>query len=108
MINQENLKKILPEIVTRIAINYPVAYINSISFYVKHKMVAACFWNEKNSAHETSCFEIMKNEQTGCFIYVANTEIQQAEVEITGTDEHGRDFLVSLPYQHLIRYSLAS
>lgn len=39
MLSIENLKAILPGIVTRVAINYPIAYINSVSFIVKIQLL---------------------------------------------------------------------
>lgn len=109
MLSPENLKKILPGIVTRVAINYPIAYINSVSFIVKNKMVAACFWNEKkNSSALPSSFALGSDSKSGCFIFHATDEIHNSEIEITGTDERGNDFIVSLPYHHLINYRLAS
>lgn len=109
MLSPENLKKILPGIVTRVAINYPIAYINSITFIVKNKMVAACFWNEnKQAENNNKSFTIDQAQKTGCFIFHSTENIQDGEIEIIGTDEKGKDFMVSLPYQHLIRYRLAS
>lgn len=109
MMNLENLKKLLPGIVTRVAINYPIAYINSISFIVKNKMVAACFWNEKKH-DELKQFALLSDidHTSGCFIFNAIDDVRGGDIEITGTDETGNDFLVSLPYHHLIQYRIAS
>ncbi len=112
MLSIENLKAILPGIVTRVAINYPIAYINSVSFIVKNTIVAACFWSEKHEeAAKRLALAFHQDNNSSCFIFQTGTEaadIQHGEIEITGTDEKGKDFIVSLPYQHLIRYRMAS
>ncbi|MBK9454825.1 MAG: hypothetical protein IPO24_04200 [Bacteroidetes bacterium] len=108
-VESRKFKKDTSGIVTRVAINYPIAYINSVSFIVKNKMVAACFWNEKkNSSALPSSFALGSDSKSGCFIFHATDEIHNSEIEITGTDERGNDFIVSLPYHHLINYRLAS
>jgi len=108
MLSSESLKRILPEIVTRIAIDYPIAYINSISFHVKNKMVAACFWNENPKTRMPEHFTFDEHSHNGCYIFYSSADIVSSDVEITGTDESGQDFLVSLPFQHLIRYQIVS
>ncbi|MEZ5013738.1 MAG: hypothetical protein R2794_05555 [Chitinophagales bacterium] len=109
MLSPEKLKYILPSVVTRIAIQYPIAYIDSVSFLVKNTLVAACFWSKKqNDQKEEVYFGIDDNEHSGCYIYASTADIQQAFVEITGKDESGQDFLVSVPYQLILQRSAAA
>lgn len=108
MLNPEILRNILPGIVTSVAVNYPIAYINSITFQVKNKMVAACFWNHKKEMKKPEQFFTIDNHRSGCYIFHSNEDILNSEVEILGTDASGRDFIVSLPYEHIVRYKIAS
>ena len=108
MLSLQNLKNILPEIVTKIAINYPIAFINSVSFNLNEKVVAACFWNENPNINKPENFTFDYHSNAGCYIFYSSADIVNSNIEISGTDESGKDILVSLPYQHLIRYQLAS
>jgi hypothetical protein len=98
------LKNILPSIVTRAALSYPIAYINSISFLAKNKLIAACFWN--NATHENSLnfygTDIPSVHYPGCYIYNPEESIELAEVEISGTDDKGGAFIVMLPIPEFI------
>ncbi|MFI5170948.1 MAG: hypothetical protein ACHQFW_01080 [Chitinophagales bacterium] len=108
MMNPEFLKKILPGIITQVAINYPVAYINSISFNVKNKIVAACFWNDKNGVAGQKNYFKIDPDGPGCFIFHSNEDIKTGEIEITCTDQSGSSFLVTLPYDLTMNYKIAS
>ena len=101
MLHPDILRQILPGLVTSVAIQFPVAYIRSISFHVHEKLVAACFWQQEES--RTATFSIgERNMRSGCYIYHYGENIRESEVEITGMDESGKEFLISLPYQHIM------
>ncbi len=104
MVNLQLLKNILPAIVTKAVLSYPVAYIYSVSFLAKNKLIAACFWN--NAKHETALNfdsgQISAPQYPGCYIYNSDENIEMAEVEISGTDDKGSAFIVMLPCMSLI------
>ncbi|MBK8343309.1 MAG: hypothetical protein IPL12_08390 [Bacteroidetes bacterium] len=113
MLSIENLKAILPGIVTRVAINYPIAYINSVSFIVKNTIVAACFWSEKyEEVAKRLALAFHQDNNSGCLFFKREPKPQifsMAKFEITGAPmKKEKIFVVSLPYQHLIRYRMAS
>ena len=109
MLSPEYLKKLIPGIVTRIAITYPFDYIESISFFAKHKLIASCFWRiPKERESDMQELHIGKNCFPGCYIYNCNETLDTSEVEIIGTDTDGRNFIVSLPLTHFIGLKIAS
>lgn len=100
----EKIKNLIPGIITRIAITYPFFYIDSISFLVKHKLIAACFWNPQNTEPDSDHFiQVGSGIFPGCYIYQDMDELKISEVEITGRDEQGRNLLVSLPLMHITK-----
>ncbi|HMX03181.1 MAG TPA: hypothetical protein PK511_00555 [Chitinophagales bacterium] len=101
MLHPEILRQILPGLVTSVAIRFPVAYIRSITFHVHEKMVAACFWQQEEQ--RAAPFTIGENNmRSGCYIYNYDENIRESEVEITGMDESGKAFLISMPYNRIV------
>jgi len=102
MSGTEQIKHLIPGIVTRIAISYPFAYIDSVSFMIKNKLIAACFWNHKKSEPGSIHFaQVGADTFPGCYIYQSTEDIRRSEIEITGRDEQGRNMLLTLPLQHI-------
>lgn len=102
MSGTQQIKNLIPGIITRIAISYPFVYIDSISFTLRSKLIAACFWNHKKTEEGSALFMEMGSDIfPGCYIYQDADDIKTSDVEITGRDEQGRNMLVALPLRHI-------
>ncbi len=102
MSGAEKIKRLIPGIITRMAITYPFVYIDSVSFSVKDKLIAACFWNHKKADLTSEHFvQIGSDIFPGCYFYQQMDELKTSEIEVTGRDEQGRNMLVTMPLGHI-------
>ncbi len=102
MLHPEIMKQIVPGLVTSVALQYPVAYIRRIAFFVRNKMVAACFWSEEQQDAHTAFMIDERDAHSSCYIYQHGENLRESEVEISGMDEQGNAFIISVPYQRII------
>lgn len=101
MLHPELLKQVLPGLVTSVALQYPIAYIRSISFHLHNKIVAACFWQSNGTDITPRLSTTTRDSDNGCYIYHYGENLRDSEVEISGTDESGKEFVISLPYARI-------
>ena len=109
MIGPENLKHMITAIITRIAITYPFFYIDSVSFLIRNKLIAACFWTKQSADHnQQHVLEIGRDIYPGCYIYQSTADYKTTEVEISGRDAQGKNILVSLPLTHITSFGFSN
>ncbi len=108
MIGPENLKHMIPAIITRIAITYPFFYIDSVSFLIRNKLIAACFWTKQTADQNQHILEIGQDVYPGCYIYQNTADYKKTEVEISGRDAQGKNILVSLPLTHITSFGFSN
>lgn len=107
MMHTALLQQVIPTLVTSVALQYPIAYIKSISFHLHNKVIAACFWHEQSTPHSTAHIIADRDKHSGCVVFSSTEHIRECEVEINGTDERGQDFVISIPYKRIMSRRVA-
>lgn len=102
MLQPEILRQVLPALVTSVALQYPIAYIQSISFHIRNKMIAACVWQDTPHNQQESFPVHAQDTKSGCYIFMHGENIRESEVEINGMDEQGNTFIISMPYTRIL------
>lgn len=97
MFHIKNIDHAIARIVTGIALTFPVAYIQSISFFKGQKMVAICSWNAGSRKPEFQYFE------TGFITFTGNTELQS--ILVNALDMEGNELNLTSPIA-AVQYSI--
>lgn len=92
-----NITHIIANLVTEVALSFPVSYINTISFIRQGCLVAKCDWNteEENS--------IRLHQLQPVYFTCYNQEHYFSEIEVTGVDTNGDPFRLFSPAQNLMK-----
>lgn len=87
----QNITHTIANLVTEIALSFPVAYINTISFFNEGSRVAKCDWKEENG----NIIRIGMLQPAYYTVY--NSGVSYSDVEITGIDIQGEPFRILYP-----------
>ncbi|MBC8045316.1 MAG: hypothetical protein H7Y00_00825 [Fimbriimonadaceae bacterium] len=87
----DNITHIIANVVTEVALNFPVAYINTVSFFKQGNVVATCDWREQKEN------AIRINQIQPAFYTRYDHGNDFSEVEITGIDTQGNLFKLFSP-----------
>ncbi|MBK7036161.1 MAG: hypothetical protein KBF42_08245 [Chitinophagales bacterium] len=97
MFHIKNIDHAIARIVTGIAMTFPVAYIQSISFFKGQKMVAICSWNAGSHKPEFQYFE------NGFITFTSSTELQS--ILVNAVDMEGNELNLTSPIA-AVQYSI--
>ncbi|MFN0276043.1 MAG: hypothetical protein ACKVPJ_09875 [Chitinophagales bacterium] len=93
----QNIKHVIANLVTEVALSFPVSYINSITFLLQGNLVAKCDWKE---ADENSiCINILHP----AYYTQYHSERYFSEIEVKGIDTNGLPFRLFSPAHELLR-----
>lgn len=97
MFHIKNIDHAIARIVTGIAMTFPVAYIQSISFFKGQKMVAICSWNAGSLKPEFQYFE------NGFITFTSSSELQS--ILVNAVDMEGNELNLTSPIA-AVQYSI--
>ncbi len=97
MFHIKNIDHAIARIVTGIALTFPVAYIQSISFFKGQKIVAICSWNADSRKPEFQYFE------SGSFSFSVNADLQS--ILVSAVDIEGNELNLTSPVA-AVQYSI--
>lgn len=100
MTHTHHFNNMVANVVTRVAVSFPVQIIESVSFYSNKQLIATCFWSEENDKMHK-----IKAPSKGAspdFVLLENiTCIQPTDICITGIDAEDQPFSLHLSMEFL-------
>lgn len=100
MFHIKNIDHAIARIVTGIALTFPVAYIQSISFFKGQKMIALCSWDGEPNKPVFQYFE------NGLFSFASNSDNHELQtILVTALDMEGNEVNLTSPVA-AVQYSI--
>lgn len=100
MTHTHNLDHLVANVVTKVAVNFPVQIIEAISFYDKKKLVAACFWKDGSDQMQV----IRTDELTvapSIVYFEEEKSLTPTDICITGLDADENPFSLHLSLEFI-------
>ncbi|MBC8045317.1 MAG: hypothetical protein H7Y00_00830 [Fimbriimonadaceae bacterium] len=100
MTHTHQFNNMVANVVTKVAVSFPVQIIETISFYSHKHLIATCFWNEENDqVHSIKAGPLHISPD---FVLLENiTCLQPTDICITGIDEDDQPFSLHLSLDFL-------
>ncbi|MFN0276044.1 MAG: hypothetical protein ACKVPJ_09880 [Chitinophagales bacterium] len=102
MTHTHKFDHLVANVVTKVAVAFPVQIIQEISFYNNKHLIAACFWKD-----ESQMMQIVRNTpvnmQPSLVFYEELNDLSPTEIQITGIDHENNPFSISFSFDFLFK-----